>query len=71
MDRRVVLVKQHRGKYLKYWYDRTNIGGKKSNFGGMEKSTNDQVEEILMDKERLIKRTQMKRSKSHVMCKYS
>merc|ERR1719513_246612 len=34
----------------------------------MEKSTNDQVEEILMDKERLIKRTQKKRSKSHVMC---
>jgi len=68
MDKRVVLVKQHRGKYLKYWYDRTNVGGKKSNFGGMEKSTNDQVEEILMDRERLIKRTQMKRSKSHVMC---
>ena len=59
-------MREHRDEYLKYWYKRTRINSKKS-FGKMEKSTDEQVNDILMDKERLIKRTQIKRSKLHVI----
>lgn len=62
----------YRNDTLQKWYDKTRLlGGKLSNksFSGFEQSALKQIEQILTDKDRLVKRTQMKRASYRVLGK--
>lgn len=54
-----VSLKPWRNEIIEDWNDRTRIIGK---FGGFETSVTKQIDHILADKERLVKRTKIKRS---------
>lgn len=65
------LAKRHkdfqtfRNNTIQKWYDKTRLSGgklKSKSFSNFEQSALKQIEQILSDKERLIKRTQLKRS---------
>ena len=65
------LAKRHkdfqnfRNNTIQKWYDKTRLSGgkvKSKSFSNFEQSALKQIEQILGDKERLIKRTQLKRS---------
>ena len=56
-------TKKWKHEVLEDWNDRTRVvGSKKNDFAGFETSVTRQIEHILSDKARLIKRTQLKRS---------
>lgn len=62
----------YRNDTLQKWYDKTRLlGGKLSSksFSGFEQSAVKQIEQILTDKDRLVKRTQMKRASYRVLGK--
>ncbi|XP_022336359.2 protein AATF-like isoform X2 [Crassostrea virginica] len=62
----------YRDNILQKWYDKTRLlGGKITGkaFSGFEQSALKQIEQILTDKDRLIKRTQMKRASYRVLGK--
>ncbi|XP_055995936.1 protein AATF-like isoform X2 [Ostrea edulis] len=62
----------YRNNTLEKWYDKTRLlGGKISSksFSGFEQSALKQIEQIMTDKDRLIKRTQMKRASYRVLGK--
>lgn len=65
-------LQSYRNDTLQKWYDKTRLlGGKLSNkaFSGFEQSALKQIEQILTDKDRLVKRTQMKRASYRVLGK--
>ncbi|KAK9974175.1 hypothetical protein ABG768_022281 [Culter alburnus] len=61
----------YRDATLQKWYDKTRLTTGKSNkgFGAFDRNILTQVEQVLMDKERLLRRTQMRRSEYRVLGK--
>ncbi|KAF3816710.1 hypothetical protein GH733_014058 [Mirounga leonina] len=63
----------YRNRTLQQWHDKTKLAsgklGKASGFGAFERSILTQIDHILMDKERLLRRTQTKRSVYRVLGK--
>ena len=55
-------MKSWRNETMEDWNDRTRIVGSKNGFSGFETSVTRQIEHILADKPRLVKRTKMKRT---------
>ncbi|XP_039271104.2 protein AATF-like [Styela clava] len=66
---RFTSYKTHRNKVLKLWYDKTRLTAtsKSKSFSNFERSTVSQIEDILQDRERLIKRTQLKRTNYRIL----
>merc|ERR1719215_1766869 len=62
LDTRFDSMKSWRNETMEDWNDRTRIVGSKNGFSGFETSVTRQIEHILADKPRLVKRTKMKRT---------
>ncbi|KAM4795142.1 protein AATF [Rhinophrynus dorsalis] len=63
MANRFTNFKMFRNNTLEKWYDNTKLSGKFGKaFGAFERSILSQIEGIMMDKERILRRTQVKRS---------
>ncbi|KAF2899708.1 hypothetical protein ILUMI_06466 [Ignelater luminosus] len=60
IEKRHKLYKDYRNSVIHKWNDKTRIAPSKS--GGLVHSVTNQIEHILSDKEKLIKRTQLKRT---------
>ncbi|XP_053341784.1 protein AATF [Clarias gariepinus] len=71
MAKRFAAFQPYRDATLQKWYDKTRLTTGKSNkgFGAFERNILTQVEQVLMDKERLLKRTQTRRSDYRVLGK--
>ncbi|RDD39775.1 Protein AATF [Trichoplax sp. H2] len=64
IDKRASILNKFRGTAIKKWSDRTQIAFGKLNskkFSDLDQSVPQQIQKILSDKERLIKRTQLRR----------
>lgn len=64
------LFKPYRNETIRFWNERTKLAsGKaaKSDFSAFDQPTLSQIEQIMADKNRLIERTQTKRSKYNVV----
>ncbi|XP_061680062.1 protein AATF isoform X2 [Syngnathoides biaculeatus] len=67
-SRRFAAFRPYRDATLRKWHDRTRLGsGKRGGFGAFERDVVVQVEQILTDKERLVRRTQTRRSEYRVL----
>ncbi|OCT91959.1 hypothetical protein XELAEV_18015015mg [Xenopus laevis] len=63
MAKRFAAFRTYRNNTLQKWHDKTKLSGKiGKGFGAFERSILTQIEQIMMDKERLLRRTQTKRS---------
>ncbi|KAL7834451.1 hypothetical protein SRHO_G00286980 [Serrasalmus rhombeus] len=71
MAKRFADFQPYRDATLQKWYDKTRLTMGKTNkgFGAFERNILTQVEQVLMDKERLLKRTQTRRSDYRVLGK--
>ncbi|XP_058238561.1 protein AATF isoform X2 [Hemibagrus wyckioides] len=71
MAKRFAAFQPYRDATLQKWYDKTRLTSGKNNkgFGAFERNILTQVEQVLMDKERLLKRTQTHRSDYRVLGK--
>ncbi|KAF7688872.1 protein AATF isoform X2 [Silurus meridionalis] len=69
MAKRFAAFQPYRDATLQKWYDKTRLTTGKTNkgFGAFERNILTQVEQVLMDKERLLKRTQTRRSDDRVL----
>ncbi|XP_067866081.1 protein AATF [Heterodontus francisci] len=71
MAKRFADFKTFRNSTLQKWHDKTKLASGKmgKGFGAFERSVLTQIEQIMMDKERLLRRTQTKRSLYKVLGK--
>ncbi|KAI4875742.1 hypothetical protein NFI96_024257 [Prochilodus magdalenae] len=71
MAKRFAAFQPYQDTTLQKWYDKTRLTMGKTNkgFGAFERNILTQVEQVLMDKERLIRRTQTRRSDYRVLGK--
>ncbi|XP_062844529.1 protein AATF [Trichomycterus rosablanca] len=71
MAKRFAAFQPYRDATLQKWYDKTRLTTGKTNkgFGSFERNILTQVEQVLMDKERLLRRTQTRRSDYRVLGK--
>ncbi|XP_053562797.1 protein AATF [Bombina bombina] len=70
MAKRFADFKTYRNNTLQKWHDKTKLSGKiGKGFGAFDRSILTQIEQIMMDKERLLRRTQTKRSIYRVLGK--
>ncbi|XP_015241256.1 PREDICTED: protein AATF [Cyprinodon variegatus] len=71
MAKRFAAFEPYRNATLQKWHDKTRLATGKSSkgFGAFERSVLTQVEQVLMDKERLLRRTQTRRSEYRVLGK--
>ncbi|KAM4701747.1 protein AATF [Discoglossus pictus] len=70
MAKRFADFRAYRNNTLQKWHDKTKLTGKiGKGFGAFERSILTQIEQIMMDKERLLRRTQTKRSLYRVVGK--
>ncbi|XP_051748866.1 protein AATF isoform X2 [Ctenopharyngodon idella] len=71
MAKRFAAFLPYRDATLQKWYDKTRLTTGKSNkgFGAFDRNILTQVEQVLMDKERLLRRTQTRRSEYRVLGK--
>lgn len=71
MAKRFAAFQPYRDATLQKWHDKTRLTTGKSGkgFGAFERNILTQVEQVLMDKERLLKRTQTQRSEYRVLGK--
>uniref|UniRef100_A0A3Q0S8V9 Apoptosis antagonizing transcription factor n=1 Tax=Amphilophus citrinellus TaxID=61819 RepID=A0A3Q0S8V9_AMPCI len=71
MAKRFAAFQPYRDTTLQKWHDKTRLTTGKSGkgFGAFERNILTQVEQVLMDKERLLKRTQTQRSEYRVLGK--
>lgn len=71
MAKRFAAFVTYQNTTLQKWHDKTRLTMGKSNksFGAFERNILTQIEQVLMDKDRLIKRTQTKRSEYKVLGK--
>uniref|UniRef100_H2YN69 Protein AATF n=1 Tax=Ciona savignyi TaxID=51511 RepID=H2YN69_CIOSA len=69
LGKRYNTLRSLRNKRLQFWYDKTRISSHKldKSFNSFERSTVSQIEHILADPARLLKRTRTKRSKYEVL----
>ncbi|KAI7812891.1 protein AATF [Triplophysa rosa] len=71
MAKRFAAFQPYRDASLQKWYDKTRLTMGKTNkgFGAFDRNILTQVEQVLMDKERLVRRTQTRRSQYRVLGK--
>ncbi|TRY59336.1 hypothetical protein DNTS_026117 [Danionella cerebrum] len=71
MAKRFAAFQPYRDATLQKWYDKTRLTAGKSNkgFGAFDRNILTQVEQVLMDSERLVRRTQTRRSEYAVLGK--
>ncbi|XP_016350453.1 protein AATF-like isoform X3 [Sinocyclocheilus anshuiensis] len=71
MAKRFAAFLPYRDATLQKWYDKTRLttGKSKKGFGAFDRNILTQVEQVLMDKERLVRRTQTRRSEYRVVGK--
>ncbi|XP_075445615.1 protein AATF isoform X2 [Ascaphus truei] len=70
MAKRFADFRTYRNSTLQKWHDKTKLSGKiGKGFGAFERSILTQIEQIMMDKERLLRRTQTKRTLYRVLGK--
>ncbi|KAJ0065395.1 hypothetical protein NL108_009537 [Boleophthalmus pectinirostris] len=71
MAKRFAVFTPYQNTTLQKWHDKTRLtmGKTSKSFGAFERNILTQIEQVLMDKERLIKRTQTRRSEYKVMGK--
>ncbi|KAM4739101.1 protein AATF [Anableps anableps] len=71
MAKRFAAFEPYRNATLQKWHDKTRLTTGKSSkgFGAFERNILTQVEQVLMDKERLLRRTQTRRSEYRVLGK--
>ncbi|CAH2221326.1 AATF isoform X2 [Pelobates cultripes] len=70
MAKRFADFRGYRDSTLQKWHDKTKLSGKiGKGFGAFERSILTQIEQIMMDKERLLRRTQTKRTLCKVLGK--
>lgn len=71
MAKRFAAFQPYRDTTLQKWYDKTRLTTGKNNkgFGAFDRNILTQVEQVLMDKERLVRRTQTRRSEYRVLGK--
>uniref|UniRef100_A0A9J7X1D6 Apoptosis antagonizing transcription factor n=1 Tax=Cyprinus carpio carpio TaxID=630221 RepID=A0A9J7X1D6_CYPCA len=71
MAKRFAAFLPYRDTTLQKWYDKTRLttGKSKKGFGAFDRNILTQVEQVLMDKERLVRRTQTRRSEYRVLGK--
>ncbi|XP_067293969.1 protein AATF isoform X2 [Pseudorasbora parva] len=71
MAKRFAAFLPYRDATLQKWYDKTRLTTGKSNkgFGAFDRNILTQVEQVLMDKDRLVRRTQTRRSEYRVLGK--
>ncbi|XP_018525480.1 LOW QUALITY PROTEIN: protein AATF [Lates calcarifer] len=71
MAKRFATFQPYRNATLQKWHDKTRLTMAKSSkgFGAFDRNILTQVEQVLMDKERLIRRTQTRRSEYRVLGK--
>ncbi|XP_051961047.1 protein AATF [Xyrauchen texanus] len=71
MAKRFAAFLPYQDATLQKWYDKTRLTMGKSNkgFGAFDRNILTQVEQVLMDKERLVRRTQTRRSEYRVLGK--
>ncbi|XP_012690326.2 protein AATF [Clupea harengus] len=71
MAKRFANFEPYRNNTLQKWYDKTRLtmGKTTKGFGSFDRSILTQVEHVLMDKERLVSRTQTRRSQFRVLGK--
>ncbi|XP_026068271.1 protein AATF-like isoform X2 [Carassius auratus] len=71
MAKRFAAFLPYRDATLQKWYDKTRLttGKSKKGFGAFDRNILTQVEQVLMDKERLVRRTQTRRSEYRVLGK--
>lgn len=68
IDERHKQMEKFRNETIQKWNDKTRLGHiSNKDFHGFEQSTLKQIEHVLQDKQRLIKRTQVKRSNYHIL----
>uniref|UniRef100_A0A8C5MF28 Apoptosis antagonizing transcription factor n=1 Tax=Leptobrachium leishanense TaxID=445787 RepID=A0A8C5MF28_9ANUR len=71
MAKRFADFRTYRNGTLQKWHDKTKLSGKiGKGFGAFDRSVVMQIDQIMMDKERLLKRTQTKRSLYKVLGKH-
>ncbi|XP_061154169.1 calcium load-activated calcium channel isoform X1 [Syngnathus typhle] len=69
-SKRFAAFRPYRDATLQKWHDKTRLSSGKGgggNFGAFERNVVSQVEQILMDKERLVRRTQTRRSEYRIL----
>ncbi|XP_058633508.1 protein AATF isoform X2 [Onychostoma macrolepis] len=71
MAKRFAAFLPYRDATLQKWYDKTRLttGKSKKGFGAFDRNILTQVEQVLMDKERLVRRTHTRRSEYRVLGK--
>uniref|UniRef100_A0A8C1LW88 Apoptosis antagonizing transcription factor n=1 Tax=Cyprinus carpio TaxID=7962 RepID=A0A8C1LW88_CYPCA len=71
MAKRFAAFLPYRDTTLQKWYDKTRLttGKSKKGFGAFDRNILTQLEQVLMDKERLVRRTQTRRSEYRVLGK--
>lgn len=70
MARRFTAFQPYRNATLQKWHDKTRLTmGKSKGFGAFDRNILTQVEQVLMDRERLVRRTQTRRSEYRVLGK--
>ncbi|XP_056314590.1 protein AATF isoform X4 [Danio aesculapii] len=71
MAKRFAAFQPYRDATLQKWYDKTRLTTGKNNkgFGAFDRNILTQVEQVLMDKERLVRRTQTRRSEYRILGK--
>ncbi|XP_010868662.4 protein AATF [Esox lucius] len=71
MAKRFAAFQPYRDATLQKWHDKTRLtmGKSSKGFGAFDRNVLTQVEQVLMDKERLVKRTQTRRSEFRVLGK--
>lgn len=68
IEKRHKEFEEFRNETIQKWNDKTRIGQISSkNFSAFEESTLKQIKHVMLDKNRLIKRTQIKRSSYHIL----
>lgn len=70
MAKRFAAFQPYRNATLQKWHDKTRLTmGKSKGFGAFDRNILTQVEQVLMDRERLVRRTQTRRSEYRVLGK--
>lgn len=71
MAKRFATFQHYRDATLQKWHDKTRLttGRRSKDFGAFDRNILSQVEQVMLDQERLLRRTQTRRSEYHILGK--
>lgn len=71
MAKRFATFQPYRDTTLQKWHDKTRLttGSRSKGFGAFDRNILSQVEQVMLDQERLLRRTQTRRSEYHILGK--